>query len=161
MGVERASVASETSGLSPRWDLIDSEQRRRLVQLAFLMTGSFEVAEDSVHEALVRCAPRLSGIERPEAYLRTAVVNECRTHFRHKERFARRDLPTMPSDFPDDVVETLDALEALRGRKRAVIVLRYFVDVPDHEIASILGCRPATVRSLARRALADLREALQ
>ena len=45
-------------------------------------------------------------------------------------------------------------------RQRAVLVLRYYEDLPDAEIAAVLGCRPGTVRSLASRALADLRQAL-
>jgi DNA-directed RNA polymerase specialized sigma24 family protein len=52
-------------------------------------------------------------------------------------------------------------LGRLPWRQRAAIVLRYFVDVPDHEIAEFLACRPSTVRSLIRRGVANLREVLE
>ena len=48
----------------------------------------------------------------------------------------------------------------LSARKRAAVVLRYFVDIPDAEIAEVLGCRPATVRTLLHRAINDLKEDL-
>jgi RNA polymerase sigma factor (sigma-70 family) len=52
----------------------------------------------------------------------------------------------------------LDALGRLPYRQRAALVLRYYEDRPDHEIAEVLGCRPATVRSLVHRGLEALRK---
>ncbi len=134
-----------------------------LVRVAFLLTGSITEAEDAVQEAFLRCVPRLASLDHPPSYLRKAVVNECRTRFRKRERDRVRDrtqLDPIPAALPHDLIETRDALALLSYRKRAVVVLRYFVDLPDEQIADILGCRPSTVRSLARRALIDLKEVL-
>ena len=59
------------------------------------------------------------------------------------------------------LLELRDALGRLGERQRAVVVLRYFADLPDVEIAEVLGCRPSTVRSLVRRALRVLRKELE
>ena len=124
------------------------------------MLGSDADAEDAFHQAFLRCSPRLDTIENPHAYLRVAVVNECR-------RLARRTAPsieTIPErsvlDIPIELLDLRAALDRLSPRRRAVIVLRYFEDLPDAEIAGILRCRRATVRSLARRALRQLQEAM-
>ena len=130
-----------------------------LVKVAFLLTGSRAEAQDAVHEAFLRCAPKLATVDHAPSYLRAAVVNECRARYR---RSKRRRPPDIRADehLPHDLIETRDALAVLSERKRAVIVLRYFVDLPDDQIAAELGCRPATVRSLAHRALKELRKEL-
>lgn len=137
------------------------EHAPALTRVAFLITGSNAAAEDAVHEVFIRCAGRFHEIDHPRSYLRAAVVNECRTQYRRYMRgrilIERRE----SEDLPYEVIETLDALQMLDVRKRAAIVLRYFVDIPEEEIAGILGCRPSTVRSLIRRALIDLREVLK
>lgn len=130
-----------------------------LVRVAFLLTGSAAEAEDAVQDAFLRCAPRLPTLDHPAAYLRAAVVNECRSRIRKRSRdLSIHELNS--AEFPHDLIETHDALSSLSYRKRAVVVLRYFVDLPDDQIAEILGCRPSTVRSLARRAIIDLKEVL-
>ncbi len=142
------------------------EQFRPLVTIAFLLTGSAAEAEDAVHDSFLRCAHRLGSIEHPPSYLRAVVVNECRSRFRLKGREQQQHrnailLVGSESQLPHDLIETRDALRSLSDRKRAVIVLRYFVDLPEQEIADILQCRPSTVRSLAHRGLRELREKLQ
>jgi RNA polymerase sigma factor (sigma-70 family) len=131
-----------------------------LMRVAYLLTGSNSHAEDVVHDVFLRCAPRLSVIEHPAAYLRTAVVNECRRQYSRENRFDRTADADSVEEMPVELMELRDALQRLDGRKRAAVVLRYFVDVPDSEIAAILGCRPATVRTLLHRAINELREVL-
>ena len=62
---------------------------------------------------------------------------------------------------PEQLIELRIALACLSDRQRTVVVLRYFADMPDAEIAETLGARPATVRSLAHRAMAVLRKELE
>ncbi len=136
-----------------------------LVKVAYLLTGSAAAAEDAVHEVFLRCLDRLADIDHPGPYLRTAVVNECRSRHRRSERFERHQRRSLPVeagdvDLPHEVLETREALSVLTDRQRAAVVLRYFVDLPDDDIAAILGCRPATVRSLVHRALERLRKEL-
>lgn len=135
-----------------------------LARVAYLLTGSAAAAEDAVQEVFARCLHRLGELDHPRSYLRAAVVNECRSQHRRRERAERhregeRHRPT-DQDLPHDLVEVRDALATLSPRQRAAVVLRYFVDLPDREIAEILGCRPATVRSLTHRAVERLREVL-
>ncbi len=132
-----------------------------LKRVAFLITGSNAAAEDAVQEVFIRCADRMGELDHPLSYLRAAVVNECRSQHRRDQRRNTIEATPTSDELPHDVVETLDALQRLDERKRAAIVLRYYVDIPEGEIAELLECRPSTVRSLIRRALIELREVLR
>ena len=67
----------------------------------------------------------------------------------------------MPEASSLDARELLDAVEKLRYRERAALVLRFYEDLPDAEIAALLGCRVGTVASLVHRALARLRSEIE
>lgn len=137
-----------------------------MLRLATLMTGSAAVAEEVVQEAFIAVDERWDHVERPGGYLRTAVVNGSRMAIRRRDlerRHAAEHVSALDdsrADVPGHLLELSDALDHLTERQRSVIVLRYFVDVPDREIAELLDCRPSTVRSLTRRALAALRTQL-
>ena len=138
-------------------------EQPRLVRLAHLLTGSPEVAQEVVHDVFVRLHGRRERIDNPAAYLRTAVVNACRSQQRrwslertHAERGSAGRV-----ELPPELDETWTALRQLPVRRRAALVLRYYEDLPDEEIARLLGCRPATVRSLVHRGLESLREVLE
>jgi RNA polymerase sigma factor (sigma-70 family) len=132
-----------------------------LMKVAFLMSDSAAAAEDAVHEVFVRCAPRLASLDHPASYLRAAVVNECRTQHRRRQRSLTAHTVVVDDELPHEMLETRRALATLTPRQRAAVVLRYFVDIPDSEIASILDCTPSTVRSLLHRALKELEEQLR
>ena len=128
-----------------------------LLRVAFLITGSSQAAEDAVHEVFLRCLDRGPTLIDPYPYFYRAVVNECRTQYRRSARLAARSADDRSPAMATAAIETRDALKALTYRKRAVLVLRYYADLSDVEIAAVLSCRPATVRSLAHRALGELR----
>jgi RNA polymerase sigma factor (sigma-70 family) len=132
-----------------------------LMRVGYLLTGSNEVAEDLVHDVFERARSRLTTLDHPASYLRAALVNACRSHHR-RERLTRRVAPPSKekATMPSELVEFRDALLGLPLRQRAAVVLRYFCDLPDDEIAGMLGCQPATVRSLVHRGLQQLREDL-
>jgi RNA polymerase sigma factor (sigma-70 family) len=100
----------------------------------------------------------------PDAYLRRIVVNENRRRFR-KRRVAE-DLPgTLPDRGVPDAAEDIDeqaallaALGRLGARQRAVVVLRFWMDMSEAETARALNCSVGTVKSQASRALAALRK---
>jgi RNA polymerase sigma factor (sigma-70 family) len=143
-------------------DIFDAMYREHfpaLMRVAFLLTGSPEIAEDAVHDTFLRCRTRLASLDHPRSYLRAAVVNECRSVHRRTVRERQLDLPP-DIVLPSELVELQDALARLPWRQRAAIVLRYFTDIPDAEIATVLDCRPATVRSHIRRGIAALKEVL-
>ena len=134
-----------------------------MVRMATLLVGSAAVAEEVVQDAFVEVGRRWESLERPGAYLRRSVVNGCGQALRRRaveERYACLVDGPGSVELPARLLELQDALTRLSERQRTVVVLRYFVDIPDEEIADVLGVRPPTVRSLARRALAVLRKEL-
>ena len=135
--------------------------RDRLIRLAYLLTGSQMVAEDLVHDTFIRVQPRLDGLLEPGAYLRRSVVNAC--HSWHRRQGRERTLAVDPpaAVAPSEHVEMWDALGHLQGTRRTVLVLRYYLDLPEAEVAAILGCRIGTVKSATHRALRDLRRILE
>jgi RNA polymerase sigma factor (sigma-70 family) len=128
----------------------------RSVRLAFLVCDDPAAAEEVVQDAFVGLHRRWGEVRHPGAYLRAAVVNGARTRVRQAGRVsAVASVPDRAIGSAPD--ELADALARLRPERRAALVLRFYEGVPDAEAAEILGCRPATVRSMVRRALADLR----
>jgi RNA polymerase sigma factor (sigma-70 family) len=131
-----------------------------MVRLAFVMLGSNAAAEEAVQEAFARIQPKLRSLDHPGAYLRTVVVNECRTVHRRR-RLAHREQLVIASPITEDRPHELaDALRILNLRQRQVVVLRFYADLPETEIAELLGCRVGTVKSNLHRALARLREVI-
>ena len=138
-------------------------ERVPMVRLATLMVGSRAIAEEVVQDAFASVSERWNGLDRPGAYLRTVVVNGCAQTLRRRSVETRhRPVRLENSDeIPIRLIELRSALDRLNDRQRMVVVLRYFVDMPDDEIARALDVKPSTVRSLAHRALAVLRRELR
>ena len=143
----------------------------QLVRLATLLTRDASVAEELVQDAFVALHRRWSSLDDPGAahgYLRTTVVNNARSALRHRgveERY-RQPGPPEPSGPEERAVQaTEDArvMAALRGlsrRQQEVLVLRYYADLSEHDIATTLGMTRGAVKSHAHRGIAALREAL-
>ena len=133
------------------------------VRLAWLLTHDHAAAEDVVQDAFVRLRPRLDEVAHRTAYLRTAIVNGCRDRARSAGRadagWRRLRVITEVSS-TDKPSELLDAVGRLPYKQRAVLVLRFWADLREGEIAEIVGVRPATVRSITSRALEQLRKEL-
>lgn len=138
-----------------------------LLRLGHALTGNRHDASDLVQEALERVGLRWAAIQRgggqPHAYARRTIVNAWTSRWR------RRRWETLVAEPPETVGQTHDRLEndelwaalrALPPRQRAVIVLRYYEDLSEKEIAVTLGVTPGTVKSQASRALATLRQGL-
>jgi RNA polymerase sigma factor (sigma-70 family) len=138
-------------------------QHDRLVRLAFVLTGSREVAEDVVQDSFVRLYKHWFAAERPEQYVRQIVVNGCRSHHRRtgRQRDKMAKLYVLDAATDRHGVELSDVLLDLPYRQRAAIVLRYYSDLSEVEIAEVLGCRPGTVGSLIHRGLARLRMVIE
>lgn len=145
--------------LSPSLERIYEQEWPRLVRVAFLLTGSRLAAEGVVQDAFVRFQSAHPTVRVPQAYLRTAVLNACRDRHRHEAVVARTPLPR-PEPVRAEHDEMSDALAKLPWRQQAALVLRYYLDLTEEDIASTLDCRPATVRSLIHRGLQHLRKEL-
>lgn len=159
--VERSEPSLPANGEPPSLQLLFRTHYGPMVRLARLLVGSPTVAEDLVQDVFVRML-HAPAADVPGAYLRVSVVNACHSWHRRRGREERAlpHLVTRP-DESSPARELDDALATLPFRRRAVLVLRYYADLPDDEIAALLGCRRATVRSIARRALRDLRAQLE
>jgi len=131
------------------------------VRLATLIVGDLGTAEAIVQDAFVEVTRRWEVLDNPAGYLRTAVVNRCRSQLRRWATARRRVAPAAPLhvDAPE-LDELWSVLAGLPARRRAAVVLRYYEDLPVAEIARLLDCRPGTVSSLLHRGLADLRKVL-
>jgi len=162
---------------TPDFDEWVAQRGAALLRFAYLLTRDHARAEEAVQDALIAAYSRWTRICRgqdPEAYVRRSIVNADISRWR---RFLRRETPTADpaaaspgpggrSAGPDhaeaqaeqDAVWTLCA--TLPTKQRAAVVLRYYEDLPDAEIAEILDCSSATVRSQIHRALATLRTTL-
>lgn len=133
----------------------------RIVRLAHLLTGSDAAAEDLAQDAFARVHPRFAELDNPAGYLHVVTVNVCRQW--HKRRFRdERVLERVgePDEFAESGYQPVLDVIALPYRQRAVLVLRYWLDLSESEIGAALHCRPGTVRSLHFRALAALRKDL-
>jgi RNA polymerase sigma-70 factor (sigma-E family) len=149
----------------PRFDAVYRSERPGLVRLAYLLVRSTAVAEELVHEAFIRLHGHWADVENPPGFLRTATVRLCFT-WSSRQRRERDRLELVPPAAPvlgvDDAAADADELWEALGRldadRRATLVLRYYTDLSHAEIAEIMGCAVATVRTRVHRGLADLRK---
>jgi RNA polymerase sigma factor (sigma-70 family) len=151
------------------WSEIYRDERDSLVRLAYLVTGSRVVAEDLVQDTFIRVMARLEPTDSPGPYLRRSVLNACYSWHRRnrrevhmvddedrdrRDREARREREAQP-------VEMWDALSHLSQRQRTILVMRYYLDMTEADVAATLGCRIGTVKSTSHRALKDLKRMLE
>jgi RNA polymerase sigma-70 factor (sigma-E family) len=140
---------------------------QHLVRRAYLLTGSQPAAEDLVQEALARCCAswRRRPISQPDAYVQRVMVNVLVS--RSRLRRFREDLTGVVPErgVEDATAEHAErdavwrALRATPPRQRAVLVLRFYEDLTEAEIAAELGVAVGTVRSQTAKGLARLRRA--
>jgi RNA polymerase sigma factor (sigma-70 family) len=137
------------------------------VRLAFLLTGDRELAKDLAQDAFVKLAGRYfhyRGDAGFDAYLRQTVVNLARSHGRRRrveadrvERLKAEPPATIVTSDPVERQDGLRLLALLTPRQRAAVVLRLYEDLSEQETATLLACRPGTVKSLLSRAMDVLR----
>ena len=128
-----------------------------LVRLATLMTGHPELARDVVQDAFVKLLVKWSTVRNPSAYVRRSVVNGCKSHHRREGR-RHRDDSLADRSAPLQIDHTLATLAALSHKQRAIVILKYYEDRSEAEIADIVGCRPGSVGPTLQRALGKLRD---
>jgi len=139
-----------------------------LRRVGFLLTGDWDEAEELAQEAMARTYavwPRVGGYQRPAAYARKVLVNRHRSLLRRAVVETRHLVATRPQDrhepdFGGDDLILWQALQRLPSRQRAAIVLRYYLDLPEAEVARLLGVPAGTVKSWTHRGLARLRDRL-
>ena len=135
-----------------------------LLRTAYLLTGHHQDAEDLVQLTLIKVVPRWSRIaDHPDPYVRTVLARESVSRWRrrrwrevHTDRVPEQQLPAPGAER----VALQHALAMLAPRQRTVIVLRYYEDLTEKDVAAALGIAVGTVKSQARDGLARLRELL-
>jgi RNA polymerase sigma factor (sigma-70 family) len=113
-----------------------------------------------VQDVFVRLLARERSVEHPDAYLRASVINACRNERRRRD-LERRRQPAPEVGCELEVDHLRSVLAVLPWAQRAAIVLRYYEDLPEAEIAVILGCAPGTVKSHLHRGLSRMREVVE
>lgn len=133
-----------------------------MLRLAYVLTGNADAAEDVVQDAFALLHAKVESVDNPGGYLRVTVVNLCRNLERRRRRDRRLDARLQQPQFSSlGASEMVDAMLHLPYRQRTVLVLRYWGDWSEAEIASALKCRPGTVKALASRGLARLRKEIK
>ena len=130
-----------------------------LVRLAFLLVDTREHAEEAVQDAFARAYPRWSRIESPEAYLHRAVVNACRG-LQRRRAVARRLGWSTREEALHEGDDVADAVRALPSPQREAVVLRYYLQLSEPEIARVLDMPVGTVKSTLSRARTRLKKEL-
>ena len=135
--------------------------RRRLIGLAAAVTLDRSVADEIVQEAFAGLTSRIESVRDPEAYLQRSVINLAIGVVRRRERARSVVLqPIEPSDIPD-IDELWDVVAHLPVQQRAVVVLRFWEDLSQQQIASVLSIPLGSVKSTLHRALLVLKDKLQ
>jgi RNA polymerase sigma-70 factor (sigma-E family) len=141
-----------------------------LIRLAYVMLGDRAAAEDVVQEAfcgLYRRWDRLAGPDKALAYVRSSVLNGCRSARRRERRTGIGGVSQLLAASAESAAlageerrQVMRSLRRLPDRQREVLVLRFYLELSEAEIAGQMGIRPGTVRSTTSRALAALARAL-
>ena len=152
-------ISEPQAGVGPSTGFDDfyAERWPYAFRLAAMMTHDAEAGADIAQDVFANMSRRWATIERPDAYLQRALTNASSNWRRSGRRAARKQhllVVRGDADVPFDGLA--DAVARLPFRQRAVVVLRYYADLSEAEIARALDCRPGTVKSLSSRALAAL-----
>ena len=151
------------------WEAVYAEQWYPMVRLAVLLVDDVAAAEDVAQDAFIALHGRYDSLRDSNAataYLKTCVVNGSRSVLRRR-RVARRHAVTVTAAIEDrrlqlteDCRDVMAALRALPRRQREVLVLRYWADLSEADIANALGVSRGTVKSTASRALDTLQQTM-
>ncbi|MCT9080510.1 SigE family RNA polymerase sigma factor [Streptomyces fulvoviolaceus] len=153
-------------GLESFRDFVDSRSSALLKTAVLLCGGDRHAGEDLLQNALVKVAGRWQRIDEPEAYVRRILYRQQVSRWRLKWPGREVSVPEPPevgAPGTDAAAATelrlvmRQALSRLTARQRTVLVLRYFEDLPEADVARLLGCSVGTVRSTTHRSLARLR----
>lgn len=177
--VTETLVARGTAGaVAVAWDAdqavtaLYSANYRSLVRLAAMLVRDSGTAEEVVQDAFVAMHGgwrRLRDPDKALSYLRQSVVNRSRSVLRHRavvEKYAPKGLPDAPSAEAGAIGElersaVIDALSRLPARQREALVLRYYADLSEAEIANAMGISRGAVKSHTARGMTALRNVLE
>jgi RNA polymerase sigma factor (sigma-70 family) len=150
-------------------EALHREHYAALVRLATLVLGDVGLAEQVTQDAFVKLQLRLGGLRRIDkapAYLRSVVLNGARSQLRHhkvRDRYATRRTATPATATPESALveserheQVIAALRRLAPRQREALALRYYLDLPEAEIATAMGVSAGSVKVHLHRGIAAL-----
>lgn len=146
----------------PGFDAFVAARQHQALRAAYLMTRDWHTAEDLLQTTLTKLWLAWSRVEEPDRYLWRTMTNTYASWWRRRWR---GEVPTdvLPDHLPPDDEDSVERFELwaavgrLPRRQRAVLVLRFFLDLNTVEVAEVLECSPGTVKSQTSKALAKLR----
>jgi len=173
-GSDRVGSADVSAGTRDRVAEVSALYARHalgLIRLAHIMLGNRQAAEDVVQEAFIGLYRRWTHLDEQAkalGYVRSSVLNGCRSQLRRRPTVELHDSDGQPVTSAESAVltaeergEVIRALRCLPARQREVLALRFYLDLPDDQIAAAMSISRNTVRSAARRGLAALGRALR
>ncbi|SQD98452.1 MULTISPECIES: SigE family RNA polymerase sigma factor [unclassified Parafrankia] len=162
-------MAERSASKTATFELFVATRGTAMLRTAVFLAGDPHTGEDLLQDVLLRVYRHWRRVDDPDAYVRRALVNAAASR-RRRRRFREDPLDTAAEPIADsapdgtDALSTRDqlfaALRQLPPRQRAVIVLRYFDDLTETQIATAVGCTPGSVKTHAARGLARLRTVL-
>ena len=160
--VERSGVSIDPllavrSAQAPVVEALYLSERSRLTRLATAITLDRSMAEEIVQDAFAGLFRRHAQVENPAGYLQRSVVNLCLKALRRRKVAARVMLDPAPVTGIPEFDETWSVVRTLPARQRAVVVLRFWGDLGEADIAEAMGWPTGTVKSTLHRALRELR----
>lgn len=159
MGINRA-VDVESNVEADFSAFYESELPGQL-RSATLILGSRASAADAVHDAFTEVLQAWERIDRPGAYLQRTVINRCRDVLRRQQVADQRLHLLVDRDTPEIDAPLYDALAVLPFNHRAAVILRFYLELSEAEIAQHLECAPGSVGPWIRRGLDRLAQELQ
>jgi len=168
----RGMTKDQTATVPPDLGALFVEHRQGLIRLALLLVGDQATAEDVVQDAFAGLHRRWHDLRDPagaRAYARAAVVNAARMVMRRRALIRRIGVPHEPPIWSaeaavmlgEDHREVMRAIQRLPQRRREAVILRYYLDLGDTEIAQTMGISEVSVRSTISRALRTLGHLLE
>jgi RNA polymerase sigma-70 factor (sigma-E family) len=173
-GLEQAGPPDISAGTGDRAAIVSmlyAAHALGLIRLAHIMLGNRQAAEDVVQEAFFGLYRRWSHLDdraKALAYVRSSVLNGCRSQLRRRPAVELEEAAGPPAISAESAVltaeerrEVIRALRSLPARQREVLALRFYLDLPDDQIAAAMTISRGTVRSAVHRGLAALERALR
>ncbi len=173
-GPDRVGSADASAGTRDRAAAVSAlyaDHALGLIRLAHIMLGNRQAAEDVVQEAFIGLYRRWSHLDEQAkalGYVRSSVLNGCRSQLRRRPTVELDGSDGPPATSAESAVltaeerrEVIRALRCLPARQREVLALRFYLDLPDDQIAAAMSISRGTVRSAAHRGLAALGRALR
>ncbi len=161
--VDSYEMSSTGDRASPEWPISFIQCYEvnfdAFIKMAYLVVQSKEIAEDIVQDTFFKVGNNWGSIEFPIAYTRKAIVHSCNSYFRHKriEKIFAPRLAKLTLDEPLHTNDLAEFIKKLPRKQRIAIILRFYEDLTDDQIADAIGCNKTAIPSLITRARIQLK----